>query len=84
MKRLLFWLTFSVFPITAIIYHLWTAIIGFSEGGFLGGLLTLFLPVLSEIYWFFKMLGENEAYTIVAIIHAILAFFYIILGNANR
>ena len=36
------------FPITAVVTHLWTAYIGFSEGGFVGGILTFSLPVLSE------------------------------------
>jgi hypothetical protein len=51
---------FGVFAITAIITHIWTVIIAFSEAGFFGGLLTLFLPFLGEIYWMFKMFGKKN------------------------
>ena len=51
---------FGVFAMTAIITHIWTVIIAFSEAGFFGGLLTLFLPFLGEIYWMFKMFGKKK------------------------
>lgn len=64
---------YGIFMITAFITHIWTVIIAFSEGGFLGGIITLFLPVLAEIYWMIKMFGENNTYAIIALIHLILA-----------
>jgi hypothetical protein len=84
MKNILIILVFSVFPITAIIFHLWTTYIAFSEGGFLSGIFTMCFPVIGEIYWMIKMWGENDTYTTIAIIHLIGAFFYAILfGNKN-
>ena len=64
---------FGVFAITALITHIWTVIIAFSEAGFFGGILTLFLPFLAEIYWMVKMFGVNDVYAYIALIHLILA-----------
>jgi len=72
---------FSVFAITAIVTHIWTVIIAFTEGGFLGGILTLFLPFLGEIYWMFKMFGENDTYAYTALAHLILAIPFSIFGR---
>ncbi len=63
-----------IFPITAVITHLWTAYIGFTEGGFFGGVVTLALPVLSEFYWIYQMWNVNELYVWFALAHIILAF----------
>ena len=48
------------------IYHIWTIIIAFKTS-FLAGVLTIFLPGLANIYWFFKMWGENWIYTCLAL-----------------
>jgi len=72
---------YGVFAITSIITHLWTTIIGFTEGGFFGGVITLFLPALSEVYWLFAMMGENNFYVVIALIHTVLAFLYFIIGR---
>ena len=64
---------FGIFAITALITHIWTVIIAFSEAGFFGGILTLFLPFLAEIYWMVKMFGVNDVYSYVVLIHLILA-----------
>ena len=72
---------YSIFAITAIITHIWTTIIGFSEGGFIGGLITLFLPFLSELYWMFKMFGENNTYAFIALTHLILAIPFQMFGK---
>jgi hypothetical protein len=63
----------GIFMITALITHIWTVIIAFSEGGFFSGIISLFLPFLSELYWMFKMFGENDTYAYIALIHLILA-----------
>jgi hypothetical protein len=34
--------------------HLWTAYIAFSISGFIGGIISLFAPVISQIFWGFK------------------------------
>lgn len=64
---------YGVFAITALITHIWTVIIAFTIGGFWGGILSLFLPVLAELYWMFKMFGVNDTYAYIALIHLILA-----------
>ena len=51
-----------------VIGHMWTVIIGFQYGGFTGGILTLFLPLLSEIYWIIKMIGLNTPYVVYTIL----------------
>ena len=58
--------------ITGLITHIWTVIIGFLEGGFWGGLITLFLPIGSEIYWMFKMFGVNNTYSYIVLTQFIL------------
>lgn len=67
--------------ITALITHTWTVVIAFSESGILGGLVTLFLPAISEIYWMFKMFGENDTYAVIALIHLILSFLFVAVGK---
>lgn len=70
-----------IFAITAIITHIWTVIIAFSESGVNGGFLSLFLPVLSELYWMFMMFGENNLYSIIALLHLILVIPIMRLEN---
>lgn len=75
---------FGVFAVTAIITHIWTVIIAFSEAGIIGGILTLFLPFLGEIYWMFKMFGENDMYAYIALTHLILTLPFSMFGRGNR
>jgi hypothetical protein len=72
---------FGLFAITALITHFWTVVIAFTVGGFWGGLLTLFLPFLGEIYWMIKMFGENDTYAYIALAHLVLAIPFSILGR---
>ena len=71
----------SVFTITASITHIWTVIIAFTESGFLGGIISLFLPFLSEMYWMFKMFGDNNIYAFIALTHLILAIPFGLYGR---
>jgi hypothetical protein len=75
---------FGVFALTAIITHIWTVIIAFTEAGFFGGVLTLLLPFLGEIYWMFKMFGENDTYAYIALAHLILAILFSMSGRGDR
>ncbi|PXV66813.1 hypothetical protein CLV62_10473 [Dysgonomonas alginatilytica] len=70
----------SIMWILGTIYHLWTAIIAFSHS-VIAGIVTLFLPALSEIYWFFATLGDNAIYTALAIIFTIGAIVYKLMGG---
>lgn len=72
---------YGVFIFTAIITHIWTVIIAFTEGGILSGVLSLLLPFLAELYWMFKMFGENDTYAYIALIHLILAIPFGMLGK---
>lgn len=67
---------YGIFTITAIITHIWTVIIAITESGIFAALISLFLPFLAEIYWMFKMFGENDTYAYIALIHLILSFFF--------
>jgi hypothetical protein len=75
---------YGVFAITAIITHIWTVIIAFTEAGFFGGILTLFLPFLGELYWMYKMFGENDTYAYIALTHLILAIPFSKFGRDAR
>ena len=79
--RAIFVSLYSVFGITAVITHIWTVIIAFTEGGFLGGIISLFLPVLAELYWMFKMFGEYDTYAYIALAHLILAIPFSMFGR---
>lgn len=72
---------FGIFAITALITHLWTVIIAFNEAGILGGIITLFLPFLSEVYWMIKMFGENDTYAYIALVHLVLSALFAIIGK---
>lgn len=75
---------FGVFAITANVTHIWTVIIAFTEAGFVGGVLTLFMPFLGEIYWMIKMFGENDIYAYIALTHLILAVSFSIFGRGDN
>jgi len=75
---------YGVFVVTAIITHIWTVIIAFTEGGFFGGILTLFLPFLGELYWMFKMFGESDTYAYIALAHLILVIPFLMFGRGER
>lgn len=72
---------YGIFVITAIITHIWTVIIAFTTSGIIAGLLSLFLPVLSEIYWLFQMFGKNDTYAYIALVHLILSAIFVIFGK---
>lgn len=74
---------YGIFTITALITHIWTVIIAFSEGGILAGIISLFLPFLAEIYWMFKMFGENDTYAYIALIHLLLAIPFGMFGRGK-
>ncbi len=82
--RALFVSLYSLFVLTALITHLWTVIIAFDVAGFFGGLITLFLPFLSELYWMFNMFGENDTYAYIALIHLLLAVPFFVFGRGGR
>jgi hypothetical protein len=62
---------YGIFSFTAMITHIWTVIIALDDG-FFSGIITFFLPVLAELYWMFKMFGENDIYAYIALVHLIL------------
>ena len=61
----------QIFKISALVAHIWVVIVAFQESGFFGGLLSLFLPFLSELYWMFAMWGENDLFVTVCAVHLI-------------
>lgn len=71
----------GLFVITALITHIWTVVIAFTEGGFFGGVISLLLPFLAELYWMFKMFGENDTYSYCALTHLILAIPFSMFGR---
>ena len=65
-----------IFPISAIIFHVWTVVIAFTIGGFWWGVVTLIFPMFSEIYWMIKMWGVNNLYTALCVVHVIGAILW--------
>ena len=70
--------------LTAFVTHIWTVIIAYTQAGFFGAILTLIIPFLSEIFWMFKMFGENNLYAYTVLIHLILSIPFSIIGRANN
>ena len=69
--------------VLGLIIHVWTIIIAYSFSGIFASILTLIFPVLSEIYWFFKV-GNNIGYGAlycVSIIAFICSFGIAYLGT---
>jgi hypothetical protein len=44
-----------VFHISAGLLHVATVIIGYKAGGFIGACLSMFLPVISQLFWAWKI-----------------------------
>ena len=78
--RVLVALLASSIWILGTVYHLWTVIIAFQHG-IVSGIVTLVLPVLSEIYWFFKLWGVNTPYIVVSIIYAVITLIVSLFRN---
>ncbi|MGB1205111.1 MAG: hypothetical protein ACPG5B_05665 [Chitinophagales bacterium] len=72
---------YGIFSITAIITHIWTVIIAFTESGIIGGIVSLLCPFLSELYWMFNMFGENDTYAYIALAHLFLAIPFSMFGR---
>jgi hemolysin-activating ACP:hemolysin acyltransferase len=79
MRALIALLASSIW-ILGTVYHLWTVVIAFQHG-FVSGIVTLVLPVLSQIYWFFKLWGVNTTYIVVSIVYTIIVFIVSIFRN---
>lgn len=64
--------------------HLWTSYVGYVQSGIKGLLLSLFLPVLSEIYWFLHFHAISgtfgNPYTIAVFIEATTFGAFLVLG----
>ena len=74
----------KIFAVTAMIVHIWTVVLAFSVRGVIGGILTLFLPGLSEIYWLFATWGDDGLYTTLVIIHMIGALYFVVAANQHN
>ncbi len=66
--------TFRIFKLIYTSFHFWTVFIAYKESGILTALVTFFIPLLGEIYWFFAMMGENWIYVIISAIANLYAF----------
>jgi chromate transport protein ChrA len=64
--------------------HLWTAYVGYVQAGIKGLILSLFLPVLSEIYWFLHfqaIFGTfGNPYTLAVFIEAATLAAFVLVG----
>jgi len=65
----------------ALVAHIWTVYLGFTEAGILGGVASLLLPVLAEIYWVFQKWGQDTAYIACVFIPIILSAFASLFGR---
>lgn len=72
MKNIFYLIFRVILPWIAIFFHAYITYIAFKHG-FFSGLLTLFLPVLSEIYWVIKLWDVNTTIRTL--------FFIILIGG---
>ena len=67
-----------ILSILGAVIHVWTIIIAFTIKGLFAAVATLVVPVLSQMYWFFKI-GSNVGYTNNFYCMAIIAYV-VVLG----
>lgn len=63
---------YIVAGILGLVIHVWTIVIAFLTSGLFAAVLTFIFPVLSEIYWFFKVgssLGFGTNYCIAIMVY---------------
>jgi len=64
-----------VMVIAGFVLHIWTIVIAFKLSGLFNVILTIFFPVISEIYWFFKIginVGFSAYYCIAIMIYVVV------------
>ena len=75
-------LAFAIQSVLGLVIHVWTVVIAYLTSGLFAAVLTLIFPVISEIYWFFKV-GSNlgfGVYYCVAIMAYILLWVVAFVG----
>ena len=58
-----------------LVIYVWTIVLAFSMSGTIAAILTLILPVLSTIYWFFIVgtnIGFNTIFCLAIIIYVVV------------
>jgi hypothetical protein len=50
------------------IFHIWTTMIAFEQGGSTAGFLTFIMPGLSALYWLFSTFDISSGYTILGLV----------------
>ncbi|WP_026837080.1 hypothetical protein [Gillisia sp. JM1] len=70
-------LLFSIYPILAIGLYIWTLIIAY-EVSFIAFIVSMFLPVISQLYWMVKLFGVNNLYSWTVVTILILYIPYIL------
>lgn len=68
-----------IVQVTAGMLHLLATVIALDESGFGAALLTLFLPVVAEVYWFFR-LGPQSGFGIMVMVW----FGFLVLTFASQ
>jgi len=74
----------GIFFFTATIVHIWTVVVAFQQSGILAAIVSLFLPVLSEIYWMFRMWDTTSSYAQLALLHLVLAVLFSFYGIKKK
>jgi len=76
-----------ILQLSGLLIHIWTIIIAFKNASLFEVVLTAFLPVISEIYWFFKI-GSNSGFinpfSITLVIYAVVFNIARLLGRSGE
>ena len=79
-------LLYVTWIITSLITHIWTTLIAFGHG-FLTGVVSLFLPFISEIYWLIHEFRNEDSggwYPWITLIALVLSIIFSIARNQNN
>lgn len=65
-----------LFPVSAVCFHFWTAMIGFLEQGLYGGILSFLFPLVAECYWTLENIGHNSPYAALFFLHIVAGVWW--------
>jgi len=67
---------YIIIGILGLVIHLWTILLSWGSNGIVAAIIALSLPVISEIFWFFKSWNTTgsffNTYTIAILVYVVL------------
>ena len=76
-------LAYPILGILGLLIHIWTIIIAYASGGIFSAMISLVLPVLSQIFWGIKVWTATETFFnlyCLAIVGYVILWIIAIIG----